>query len=323
MSVLNLLSAPRAAIAVPLLSVAVLFAAAGCSANEEVDEQQTEQQLAVDFGFVAMESPTLPRLLKLSDRIYSGAEPKVEQAFAELQKLGVKTIIGVDGAKPKLEWAAKYGMEYVHIPIGYDGVSDEQAKAFAYVMQKKPGPYYFHCHHGRHRGPAAAAIAYMASESCGSEGGVAVLTTAKTSPNYPGLWRDIKAFQCPSDYSDDVALPEVAGVSDFNSAMAGMDRTWDEIKLVKKAGWKVSAEHPDLDPQHTALILSQAFADLHAATPDKYAKQDVFAAQMEVSLSASQELSKALEQHNTAAADIAYQKIGQSCKKCHFEYRDQ
>jgi len=276
-----------------------------------------------DFGFQAIESVTLPRLVKLSDRIYSGAEPKVEQAFADLGRLGVKTIIGVDGARPKIEWAAKYGMTYVHVPIGYDGVTEEQALAFAHVMQKKEGPYYFHCHHGRHRGPAAAAIAYMASEDCGSKGGVAVLTAAQTSPNYPGLWRDIQAFEPPTEYSTTVDLPQVASVSDFNSVMAVMDRGWDEVKLIKKAGWKASAEHPDLDPQHTALIFAQTFEDLNASTPQHYAAKDLFDAQMKTGMAASADLKKALAAGDTAAADVAYTAIGKSCKKCHFEYRDQ
>jgi hypothetical protein len=34
----------------------------------------------------------------LSDRFYSGAAPEGDAAFAELRKLGVKTIITVDGA---------------------------------------------------------------------------------------------------------------------------------------------------------------------------------------------------------------------------------
>ncbi len=306
-----------------MLALLALFGLNSCSSTEGANDAQAEQQLAVDYGFEAIESNTLPRLIKLSDEIYSGAEPKIEQAFADLAKLGVKTIVGVDSAKPKLDWAAKYGMEYVHVPIGYDGVTEEQALAFAYVMEKKPGPVYFHCHHGRHRGPAAAAIAYMATEDCGAEGGVAVLTTAKTSPNYPGLWRDIRAFEEPKDYSADVDLPEVSGVSDFNSVMASMDRAWDEVKLVKKAGWTVSAEHPDLEPNHIALILAQSFDDLHKATPKHFANEEIFAQQMKVSMDASADLRSALARKDRAAADEAYTKIGKSCKKCHFEYRDQ
>jgi protein tyrosine phosphatase (PTP) superfamily phosphohydrolase (DUF442 family) len=322
MRVPHFLSASCAALTATICSGALLCIIPGCAANDELDGPQ-QSQATVDFGFQAIDSPNLPRLLKLSDQIFSGAEPKVEQAFADLAQLGVKTIIGVDGARPKIEWAAKYGMSYVHIPIGYDGVNEEQGLAFAYVMKKKDGPFYFHCHHGRHRGPAAAAIAFMASEGCGSEGGVAVLNAAQTSPNYSGLWRDIKAYQPPAEYSAQVDLPQIARVSDFNTVMAVMDRSWDEVKLMKKAGWKASAEHPDLDPKHTALIFAQTFEDLNASSPAHYAAKELFAGQMKIGMAASADLNKALAAGDTAAADVAYTAIGKSCKKCHFEYRDQ
>ena len=306
----------------PLLALVAILVAGACASYEESNAQQATTAAHVDFDFQPITSKTLPRLLQLNDRIFSGAEPKVEQAFAELQKLGIKTIIGVDGARPKVEWAAKYGMEYVHIPIGYDGIETAQANAFAQVVREKPGPYYFHCHHGRHRGPAAAAIGFMADTQCGSEGGIAVLTHAQTSKNYPGLWRDVEAFEMPSA-SVKVELPAIAMVSDFEGAMAKMDRAWDEAKLIQKAGWKVSAEHPDLDPQRTALILSQTFEDLNATTPRRYLNKELFQEQMKVALSASSALSKALAGNNVSDADAAFEKVRKSCKGCHLEYRDQ
>ena len=78
---------------------------------------------------------------------------------AELARLGVKTIVNVDGATPKLEMAQKYGLDYIHIPIGYDGITAEQSAAMVRVMREREGPFYFHCHHGKHRGPTAAAVA--------------------------------------------------------------------------------------------------------------------------------------------------------------------
>ena len=306
----------------PLLALAAFLVAGACASYEKSDTQQATTAAQVDFDFLPIASETLPRLLQLNDRIFSGAEPKVELAFAELQKLGIKTIIGVDGARTKVEWAAKYGMEYVHIPIGYDGIEAAQANAFARVVSQKPGPYYFHCHHGRHRGPAAAAIGFMADTQCGPEGGIAVLTKAQTSKNYPGLWRDVEAFVMPAA-SAKVDLPAIAKVSDFDGAMAKMDRAWDEAKLIQKAGWKVSAEHPDLDPQRTALILAQTFEDLNSITPRRYVNEQIFQEQMQIALTASSALTQALAVNNVSNADAAFEKVRKSCKSCHFEYRDQ
>jgi hypothetical protein len=64
---------------------------------------------------------------QLTSRIYSGAAPEGDAAFAELKRLGVKTIITVDGAKPDVAMAEKFGIRYVHLPVGYDGVPAKQA----------------------------------------------------------------------------------------------------------------------------------------------------------------------------------------------------
>jgi len=54
--------------------------------------------------------------------LWSGSGPEGDAGFASLKKLGVKTVISVDGAKPDIERARRYGMRYVHLPIGYAGV---------------------------------------------------------------------------------------------------------------------------------------------------------------------------------------------------------
>src|ERR1019366_1028729 len=58
----------------------------------------------------------VPNLIRLSDRIYQGAMPQGDAGFASLEKLGVKTVISVDGARPDLEDAHKHGIRYVHLP---------------------------------------------------------------------------------------------------------------------------------------------------------------------------------------------------------------
>ena len=304
------------------LSLLAGLAFACSSSQKQTQGDAASGTPAIDLEFVHIESTNLPRLLKLSDRVYSGAEPKIEQSFAELSERGIRTLICVDGAKPKVEWADKFGLRYIHIPIGYDGIKAEQAAAFISVVRNCDGPFYFHCHHGRHRGPAAAAIAFMADSQCGAESGLAVLTEAGTSEHYPGLWRDVKIYQDWSDLKIPEKLPEVAKVDDFNSGMAVLDRLWDETKLVKKANWKSSAEHPDLDPQRTTLILAQAFEDLDSITPAAYSSEALYAEQMTVAKNASSRLVQALKNSDANSTAEAYGQIRKSCKECHFRYRD-
>lgn len=63
----------------------------------------------------------------MTPHLYSGSGPDGPKAFASLARLGIKTIISVDGARPNVEAAKKSGLRYVHIPISYDGVPRERA----------------------------------------------------------------------------------------------------------------------------------------------------------------------------------------------------
>src|SRR3712207_7739670 len=58
------------------------------------------------------------------------------------------TVISVDGARPDVELARKYGLRYVHLPIGYDDVTENEGRAIAKAITELPGPFYIHCHHG-------------------------------------------------------------------------------------------------------------------------------------------------------------------------------
>jgi protein tyrosine phosphatase (PTP) superfamily phosphohydrolase (DUF442 family) len=105
-----------------------------------------------------LDLPGVENAYRLSPRLYSGGEPRGEQAFAALKSLGIKTAISVDGATPDAETARRYGIRYVHLPVGYDGISREQAVRIIKAARTLPGPVFVHCHHGKHRGPAAVAV---------------------------------------------------------------------------------------------------------------------------------------------------------------------
>ena len=109
-------------------------------------------------GPVPVEVERLHNVYRLSDRLYSGSGPEGDAGFSSLQTLGVKTVITVDGAAPDVARAERFGMRYVHVPVGYDGIPREEAWRLAKAARDLPGPVYVHCHHGMHRGPAAAVV---------------------------------------------------------------------------------------------------------------------------------------------------------------------
>src|SRR5262245_14725203 len=54
----------------------------------------------------------LPNPWRIHPKVISGGLPEGDAAFKELADLGVKTIISVDGAKPDVATAKKYGLRY-------------------------------------------------------------------------------------------------------------------------------------------------------------------------------------------------------------------
>src|SRR5262245_19124190 len=61
-----------------------------------------------------IEIPGVHNAFRATERIYSGSQPEGNEAFAAIAKLGVKTIVSVDGSKPDVEAARNYGLRYVH-----------------------------------------------------------------------------------------------------------------------------------------------------------------------------------------------------------------
>lgn len=308
----------------PLVALVGLWAGmVACTSGHPAEEAESHD-LAADsgLGFVHLDQSPVDKLLKLTDSLYSGAEPKTDEAYAELARLGVRTIVNVDGATPKLDMAAKYGMEYIHIPIGYDKITAEESAAMVRVMRERPGPFYFHCHHGRHRGPAAAAIALMESSGCSAEDGVQVLIEAGTSEGYPGLWRDVRAFVSPAANAALPELVEVAEVGDFEAAMAKLDRTWDEMKLIQKAGFLSTADHPDLDPHNVARVLRESIESSAHLSDTNHSADLLYRSEMEKALEGARLLEAALSENRLADAQEPFDVVRRSCKACHVEFRD-
>ena len=268
----------------------------------------------------SLESSNLQNLLHISDRIFSGGEPAGDLAFQELSRLGVRTLISVDGARPDIDRARKYGLRYVHVPIGYDGIDARSAYSLVRAVRETSGKVYLHCHHGRHRGPAAAAIACVAEGRIDPGDGWRILEHAGTSRDYVGLWRDVEAFQLPEA---DVVLPElveVAPVGDLAESMAKMDRVFDRLALMEKHQWKAPESHPDLSARQEALLLGEFLHESGRLMGDG-ASEDLLKSfeQAEGEVIA---LREALNAMRLDQATALLKQVKTSCKTCHQSHRN-
>lgn len=268
--------------------------------------------------------PGVHNLMLISDGVYSGGMPEGEAGFDTLAKLGVRTVVSVDAARPDVEAAEARGMRYVHVPVEYAGISRAEQMNLARAMRDLPRPIYVHCHHGKHRGPAAAVVGLELTGEITPEFGERALTSVGTSPNYPGLWacaRDAEVVP-PSELDAWRAeLPAVAEVSDFEGAMAGLDRAHDRLGLAREAGWKAPAEHPDLAPAslagQTADLLRVA-AEHPVEVPDAAA----FVEAMREAERHASDLEKALDAGEADASESAWVALSASCKDCHKDHRN-
>ena len=213
-----------------------------------------------------VEAPGVPNLIRLTDDLYQGAMPRGDEGFTSLEKLGVKTVISVDGGRPDLEDAHKHGMRYVHIPIGYDGMTRDQALRVARAVRDLPKPVYVHCHRGTVRGPTAAAVARLfLDDECTVETALDGMKLAGFDPHYTGLWAAPKELKRPTAKELDAVsadFPEASPPPGLKRVMVAMDGITDNLQAIRKAGWQAPKDKPDLDPPHEALQLVEHLKEL-------------------------------------------------------------
>lgn len=260
---------------------------------------------------------SLRRLIHVSENVYCGAEPKTEQAFAELRRIGVTTVICVDGSQPNLSAAAKHGLRYLHVPIGYDRIEQRDALAIVRAMRESKGPVFVHCHHGRQRGPAMAAIAAIADTHVDSHDAIAVLQFAGTSDSYQGLWRDVRRFKMPTDGRTLPQAAESAEVDPLVRQMAELDRTWDRILEL--------SPQPSKDDKHLKQLESstvQLVSTFHALRSHEAYQTEAFAADLQVARRLAGELRTAVTRQDQDETQRVISRMQSTCKRCHGRQRD-
>lgn len=319
-------------ITLPTLGCCFLAAAEQQSATEESD--------AVAVVAVRLESEHLPNPIQLHRRVISGGLPEGEAAFQELAQWGVRTVISVDGTTPDVETAKKFGLRYVHLPHGYNGIPATRIRELAKAVRDLPGPIYIHCHHGKHRSPAAATVACVAAGLVSPAQSVSILELAGTSKNYRGLYQSAREAKpiaaetldrLPADFQEIVAVPALA------EAMVRLGHTHERLKLIAEAHWRSPPQHPDLDPVHEALLLQEHLTEL-LRTPEVQAEPEDFQQLLGQSESAARSLVALLSDRKPgspgeavpespgeavpAAAGRIARRIGDNCRSCHAKYRD-
>jgi protein tyrosine/serine phosphatase len=98
-----------------------------------------------------LERPGLPNLYKINDGLYRGAQPAPE-GIKELEKLGIKTIIGLRANHSDKEILGNSPIAYEAIPMQTWEVKEEDVVRFLQIVtDKNRQPVFVHCQHGADR----------------------------------------------------------------------------------------------------------------------------------------------------------------------------
>lgn len=246
--------------------------------------------------------------LCVADGIYVGAEPVNVATWASLAELNVRTVLGVDGLPPDRSAADAAGMRVVHVPIGYGAIPDDALQQFAAVARDCERPIYVYCHHGKHRGPAAAAVICQAAGLLDRDGAIDLLRSSGTSPAYTGLWQSVAAFDAAAPIPASVRLASRSETSPLRLAMGQLDRAWDqattdEAPTIRKASLLVARQ---------ALVESRRGAVLASASPELADEFDQALARFEELLAANES-----ERFGRISKQFA-----KACVDCHRRHRD-
>lgn len=270
----------------------------------------------------------LHNVVAYHDNYYSGSVPEGDAGFDALAGMGIKTIISVDGAVPEVEAAKARGIRYIHLPIGYNGFSEERKLELIRATRDSlaQGPVYIHCHHGKHRSAGAAATVAAAMGWSTNEQAVARMKVSGTAPGYKGLYKCAsEAKVLPGSTIDAVAadFPEITKPGTFVASMVEMDEVMEHLKAMEKAGWKSTADRTDLEPAAEAGRLADLLRV--AAQGGRAAREgDEFRSGLEHNADAVQPLEDLLAAGETDVAKLSAQFsiVQKSCKSCHEKFRD-
>jgi protein tyrosine phosphatase (PTP) superfamily phosphohydrolase (DUF442 family) len=288
------------------------------TAVQKVDENRpVAQKLSAEH---------LPNVYRLTENVISGGLPEGDDAFQELADLGVKTVISVDGMTPDVETARRHGLRYVHLPHSYDGIPETRAKELAKAFRDLPGPIYVHCHHGKHRSPAAATVACVGAGLIEPLIAESILRTVGTSEKYRGLYESARtARKLDQALLDElqVEFREKSPIPPMADAMVALEHTHDHLKQIADVGWKSPPKHPDLDPAHEALLLREHYTEM--LRMEQVAREpEAFRKILSDSEVAAKRLLDALNATpvSSESAKSALDSVTQSCAACHAAYRD-
>jgi protein tyrosine phosphatase (PTP) superfamily phosphohydrolase (DUF442 family) len=139
-----------------------------------------------------MDRPGLPNLHKVNDGLYRGAQPTPE-GIKELEKLGIKTIVGLRSNHSDKEILGNANLVFEHIPIQTWHMKEEDVVRFLQIASdKNRQPVFVHCQHGADRTGTMCAAYRMAVDGWTKQQAIAEMTQGGFG--FHSIWTNLIKF---------------------------------------------------------------------------------------------------------------------------------
>lgn len=278
-----------------------------------------------------LKTDLLPNAYQVHEQVVSGGQPQGTAAFELLRQMGVRTVISVDGIRPHVDLARQHDLRYVHLPFGYDGIPAERVKELAHAVLTLPGPLYIHCHHGKHRSPAAAAAASVTAGFIDQNQGLEILRKAGTSQLYKGLWASVGKAR-PVDTVEltslEVRFSESVDPPPLVDTMTELEKTIERLENVTGKQWVEDANTVvSRSAAHQSLLLREHFAEL-ARLPSTEEQPEEYRTLITESKDQAALLEALLTNtpptitRQPARLTVILGAIRNGCRNCHQRFRD-
>jgi hypothetical protein len=197
----------------------------------------------------------------------------------------------------------------------------------AKAIRDLPKPIYVHCHHGKHRSPAAVAAACRTLGLITPEQALNTLKLAGTNPGFRGLFESVRQSHPTTDsILDSMKLDfhEISPVPPMAEMMVSIDLAMSELIAAKKKNW------PKWDKSATdALMLKEHMVEL-GRIEESQARGKEFQLLLHESVllsgSLESELRRAYDGQVTAdsgtKSSSLLARVEDNCVRCHEQFRN-
>ena len=143
--------------------------------------------------------PGVPNFHQVDEHIYRGAQPR-GQGFANLAKLGIKTVIDLRGEHSEESAVQSAGMRYVRLPWReFKAPTDSQiVEVLALLNDSSEWPVFVHCRRGADRTGTAIACYRIANDHWSNRQALAEAKRFGMSSLETGMQRYILNFGAPA-----------------------------------------------------------------------------------------------------------------------------